>query len=458
MVRNKRGLQWLMELQATPALLKKLDAALCKAIKNGKKTKGCSSFEVNDVTVLLNWRSEASYNAVQSWLSVALANLGLDWTLKLTCAQLSTPPSTPAPSGSGRQDTGHTEAAAIQTSTVEIDASPAPPSWFWLRVLLLRERSSTEVGNEFISQYSVGDVIGEGSFGVVRSGLRLCDNRPVAIKEYDDWGNSGRGSAHWELSLYDVLRHSNIIRLFDVWPLGKSLRLVFDHGGASLLIELRRNGAFPMEKSKVCVRAIGSAIAYLHSMDVIHNDLKTANVLIDAVGGVKVADLGAAIVGRNWEKPVQIQSILQEGVLEVTLWYRPLEILLGEHPYSRKVDTWGCGCIMAEMALGKPLFSKAAHATEMILAILQRCGHPMGGDVEYLQKLPLWSVNFPVFPGRDLVNSEQCFRDVYGTVGCELLGQMLSVSPVSRIDAQGVVEHPFLATLVAPPPSKKARF
>ncbi len=39
-----------------------------------------------------------------------------------------------------------------------------------------------------------------------------------------------------------------------------------------------------------------------------------------------------------------------------TRWYRSPEILLGSTNYSFSSDIWSAGCVIAEMALGKPLF------------------------------------------------------------------------------------------------------
>ena len=39
-----------------------------------------------------------------------------------------------------------------------------------------------------------------------------------------------------------------------------------------------------------------------------------------------------------------------------TLWYRAPEILLGSNKYTKGVDMWSMGCILAELLLGKPVF------------------------------------------------------------------------------------------------------
>ena len=39
-----------------------------------------------------------------------------------------------------------------------------------------------------------------------------------------------------------------------------------------------------------------------------------------------------------------------------TRWYRAPEILLGSNKYTKGVDMWSMGCILAELLLGKPVF------------------------------------------------------------------------------------------------------
>ena len=39
-----------------------------------------------------------------------------------------------------------------------------------------------------------------------------------------------------------------------------------------------------------------------------------------------------------------------------TLWYRAPEILLGKPSYGGAMDVWSVGCVLAELALGRPLF------------------------------------------------------------------------------------------------------
>jgi mitogen-activated protein kinase 15 len=107
---------------------------------------------------------------------------------------------------------------------------------------------------------------------------------------------------------------------------------------------------------------------YIHSGDLIHRDLKPSNILLDSECLVKVADFGLArsVASCN----ISGEPILTEYV--ATRWYRAPEILLGSSKYSKAVDMWSVGCILAEMFLGKPVFpgNSTLNQVERILELL----------------------------------------------------------------------------------------
>jgi cyclin-dependent kinase 9 len=101
-----------------------------------------------------------------------------------------------------------------------------------------------------------------------------------------------------------------------------------------------------------------NGLYYIHSNKIIHRDMKAANVLITKQGILKLADFGLAraiSINKNGQPNRYTNRV-------VTLWYRPPELLLGERNYGPAVDTWGAGCIMAEMWTRSPIMSGGNNA------------------------------------------------------------------------------------------------
>lgn len=102
-----------------------------------------------------------------------------------------------------------------------------------------------------------------------------------------------------------------------------------------------------------------TGVKYLHDNDVMHRDIKGANVLLDGEGTLKVADFGLA---KQYDK---FRKMYTNKV--VTLWYRAPELLLGSHNYNKSLDIWSVGCFMAELYIGKPLFPGSVEAKQIDL-------------------------------------------------------------------------------------------
>uniref|UniRef100_A0A3Q2GKT7 mitogen-activated protein kinase n=1 Tax=Cyprinodon variegatus TaxID=28743 RepID=A0A3Q2GKT7_CYPVA len=92
-------------------------------------------------------------------------------------------------------------------------------------------------------------------------------------------------------------------------------------------------------------------LKYIHSANVLHRDLKPSNLLINTTCDLKICDFGLARIA----DPVHDHTgFLTEYV--ATRWYRAPEIMLNSKGYSKSIDIWSVGCILAEMLTNKPIF------------------------------------------------------------------------------------------------------
>jgi serine/threonine protein kinase len=89
-----------------------------------------------------------------------------------------------------------------------------------------------------------------------------------------------------------------------------------------------------------------NGINYLHCNDVIHRDLKCANLLVDNNGIVKVSDFGAS------KKIVEEFSDGNKSIQGSPYWMAPEVIEKTGH--GKPADIWGIGCCVIEMLTSKP--------------------------------------------------------------------------------------------------------
>jgi hypothetical protein len=142
---------------------------------------------------------------------------------------------------------------------------------------------------------------------------------------------------------------------------------------------------------KPILRAITQAVKYIHDFDIVHGDLKPQNILINQLDRsllkfqAKITDFGSSRVQT-------FNSLFNRfnpdgGPTICTLWYRPIEILLGQSDINDKIDIWSLGCIFAEAAMGRTLFT-VEDELEMIKQIFNTFDSP--NPLDRIIQLPLY--------------------------------------------------------------------
>ncbi|XP_058873501.1 cyclin-dependent-like kinase 5 isoform X3 [Acipenser ruthenus] len=193
---------------------------------------------------------------------------------------------------------------------------------------------------------------GSGTYGTVFKAKNRETHEIVALKRVrlDDDDEGVPSSALREICLLKELKHKNIVRLHDVLHSDKKLTLVFEYCDQDLKKYFDScNGDLDPEIVKSFMYQLLKGLAFCHSRNVLHRDLKPQNLLINRNGELKLADFGLA---RAFGIPVRCYS-----AEVVTLWYRPPDVLFGAKLYSTSIDMWSAGCIFAELAnAGRPLF------------------------------------------------------------------------------------------------------
>ncbi|XP_054590414.2 serine/threonine-protein kinase TAO2 [Nothobranchius furzeri] len=190
--------------------------------------------------------------------------------------------------------------------------------------------------------------IGHGSFGAVYFARDVHSNEVVAIKKMSYSGK--QTNEKWqdiikEVKFLQKLRHPNTIEYRGCYLKEHTAWLVMEYclGSASDLLEVHKK---PLQEVEIAAITHGAlqGLAYLHSHNMIHRDVKAGNILLTEPGQVKLGDFGSA-------------SILSpaNSFVGTPYWMAPEVILaMDEGQYDGKVDVWSLGITCIELAERKP--------------------------------------------------------------------------------------------------------
>lgn len=178
-------------------------------------------------------------------------------------------------------------------------------------------------------------------------------------------------------------------------------------------------------------------LAYCHSHNILHRDLKPQNLLINKNGVLKLADFGLA---RAFGVPVVFFS-----AEVVTLWYRPPDVLFGAKLYSTDVDVWSAGCIFAEMSnAGKPLFP-GVNVDDQLKRIFKLLGTPTEETWPGMSKLP----DYKTFPFYTPTHSLSQVVPKLNAKGKDLLSKLIVCNPPNRISSENALNHSYFSDLTS---------
>lgn len=211
---------------------------------------------------------------------------------------------------------------------------------------LLEEFSSKELHT--VGNYSVGALIGKGSFGkVYLASHKLINRSKVVLKSaVKDDQNLAREIHHHRQFL-----HPHIARLYEVIVTETHVWLVLEYcPGDELYYYLTQNGPIEPEKVKKIFTQLVGAVSYVHQKSCVHRDLKLENILLDKNEDVKLCDFGFT---REYEGK---SSYLQTWC--GTICYAAPEMLKGEKYAGEKVDVWSLGIILYALLCGELPFDE----------------------------------------------------------------------------------------------------
>ncbi|KIR99271.1 CMGC/MAPK protein kinase [Cryptococcus deuterogattii 2001/935-1] len=301
------------------------------------------------------------------------------------------------------------------------------------------------VGNN----YHVVDVIGEGAYGVVASAVHRPSGSKVAIKKIAPFDHSMFALRTLrELKLLKYFAEEgvseNIISVLDIikppsYDTFKEVYLVQELLETDLHRVIRTQDLSD-DHCQYFLYQTCRALKALHSAEIIHRDLKPSNLLLNANCDLKVCDFGLA---RSTQTAFPAEGNNQGFMTEyvATRWYRAPEVMLSFRMYTKSIDVWSVGCILAEMLSGKPLFPGKDYHNQLAL-ILDVLGTPtIDGfhaitskrSKDYIRSLPF--------------RKRRTFESLYpkaNPLAIDFLSKTLTFDPRKRYTVEQCLVHPYL--------------
>ncbi|KAI8380810.1 kinase-like domain-containing protein [Blakeslea trispora] len=213
--------------------------------------------------------------------------------------------------------------------------------------------------------YQLGNCIGKGQFGSVYRALDLSTGETVAVKRLDSQNGDLNTEIMKEVALLKTLSHTNVVRYLGLVQDKQNINIILEYAeNGSLMSTLKAFGPFPEKLvASFCIKIL-NGLEYLHQNQVVHCDLKAANILTTKTGDVKLTDFGVSL-------NLKIKGDDAGAVSGTPNWMAPEVIEL--KGASTKSDIWSLGCTMIELITGKPPYADMIAMSAMFRIVEDDC-------------------------------------------------------------------------------------
>ncbi|KAF7215647.1 serine/threonine-protein kinase SIK1 [Nothobranchius furzeri] len=194
--------------------------------------------------------------------------------------------------------------------------------------------------------YEIIRTLGKGNFAVVKLAKHKVTKTQVAIKIIDKTrlNPSNLEKIYREVQIMKLLNHPHIIKLYQVMETKDMLYIVTEYArNGEMFDHLTSNGRMSEDEARKKFWQILTAVDYCHRHHIVHRDLKTENLLLDANMNIKLADFGFG----NFYKAGE----------PLSTWcgsppYAAPEVFEGKEYEGPQLDIWSLGVVLYVLVCG----------------------------------------------------------------------------------------------------------
>lgn len=216
---------------------------------------------------------------------------------------------------------------------------------------------------DVISRYRIIARIGKGGMGEVYRAEDTRLERQVALKFLPQEGFTEQSKSRFlnEARAAAKARHPNICPIHDIEEVDGELFLVMAYiDGETLQKKIARAPLDPLQAAEIAMQ-IASGLECAHRLEIVHRDIKSANIIVDPNGHASILDFGLALA------PASLR-VTGAGLTVGTPAYMSPEQIEGREVDARS-DIWSLGVVMFEMLTGELPFRRD-HASAVVHAVI----------------------------------------------------------------------------------------
>jgi Protein kinase domain len=199
-----------------------------------------------------------------------------------------------------------------------------------------------------LGAYEVQEILGQGAMGTVYRAYHGALARTAAVKVLSALTPDPDAVARFRREAQAIarMRHPNVLNVYDFGEHEGTPYMIVEYvAGGSLNERMKSAGRFSRQDALRLLEGIGAALDYAHGLEIVHRDVKPANVLLEPTGNPVLADFGLA-------KLLQQSSLKTvSGVTTGTPAYMSPEQVMGA-PVGPAADTYALATMAYELLAG----------------------------------------------------------------------------------------------------------
>jgi tetratricopeptide (TPR) repeat protein len=244
---------------------------------------------------------------------------------------------------------------------------------------VLPNRESTAAPGQTVpGRYRIIKEVGRGGMGIVYQAEDIVLQRQVAYKVLPDAVREDPKALEAflrEARIAASLHHPNIVTIFDAGQAADTVYIAMEYvDGRSLQSILEEVRVLPLSRAIEVFRQACRSLIHAHRQQVVHRDVKPANIMVTRTGEVKLMDFGlAAVVSSATEKVTSIRG---------TPFYMAPEQIMGG-AVSGLTDQYSLGCTLFHMVTGRPPFVEGD-------VLYHHIHSSPGSPRRWNSKIPVW--------------------------------------------------------------------